>query len=123
MTIYVIRNREGRFFHAKGYGGHGSSWVEAFESARLYTKLGAAKSRVTFFRRKWPEYGTPEILAFELDLARAQVLDMTDSTAKSIAAKQKRELKQAEVMKARKIAQLQEEQIHIQQQLAKLTPL
>ena len=57
MNIYVVRNREGRFFRAKGFGGSGQSWVEDLGKARFYTKIGQAKSRVTFFSREYPQYG------------------------------------------------------------------
>ena len=38
IKLYAVRNKKGFWFRAKGYGGHGNSWVESLNDAKLYTK-------------------------------------------------------------------------------------
>lgn len=64
LTLYAVRNREGRWFRSKGYGGYGETWTPEIGKAKLYTKIGQARGRVTFFANKWPEFGTPDIVEF-----------------------------------------------------------
>jgi hypothetical protein len=45
LTIYVIRNKEGKYLRAKGYHGYGSSWVE------LYYKINEVQ--IMNLYRKW----------------------------------------------------------------------
>ncbi len=81
MTIYVVRNREGLFFHPQqGFGGCGGTWVPEFERARLYSKLGMAKRQVTLWFGHRPELGCPTILAWDLNDAWARVIDLEADT-------------------------------------------
>lgn len=76
MKIYVVRNSDGQYFRSKGFGGYGKTWVDKLESARLYTKLGQAKSRVTWFAREYPKFPAPSIVSWELDEKKPEVMDM-----------------------------------------------
>ena len=87
LEIFVVRNKEGKYFRAKGYGGYGQTWVTDIKSARLYSKLGAARSIVTFFASKYSEYGVPEIL--RLTVTGMTVVDDKDRVTKVIKAKNK----------------------------------
>lgn len=122
MNIYVVRNREGHFFRAKGFGGSGKSWVEDLGKARFYTKIGQAKSRVTFFTREYPQYGVPDVLVFELNIENAQVMDMTEATTKSIAAKKVRQLKRERAWKDSQIKVLESQRSDIEQKIFVLKP-
>lgn len=93
MKLYVVQNQEGKFFRNKGYGGYGETWREKLEDAKFYSKIGQAKSRVTFFYKTWPEYGCPKILEFDLGVAQAKVIDMEKLTSKSILKIQEKELR------------------------------
>lgn len=121
MNIYVVRNREGHFLRAKGLQGSNKNWVENLDTARFYTKLGQAKSRVTFFSREYPEYGVPDILVFELNIENAKVMDMTEVTVKSIAAKKVRQLKREKAWKDSQIKSLEQQRSEIEQRLSSLT--
>lgn len=90
LTFFLIRNQEGKFFRAKGFSGHGQSWVEDVRDAKVYQKLGQARSRVTFFANNYPEYGIPEILT--ITAVNAVVLQETKRVAKAIQKKQDKEL-------------------------------
>jgi len=79
MKLYLVRNKEGKFFRAIGYGGYGPSWVD-IEKAKWYSKAGQAKSRITYFAKAHPEFGVPDLLEFEIDLSKANVIDMVHET-------------------------------------------
>lgn len=70
LTLYAVRNREGKWFRSKGYGGYGPSWVDDVNKAKLYSKLGQARARVTFWYNTYPEYGIPDIVVFKAEIAK-----------------------------------------------------
>ena len=80
MKLYVLRNKEGKFFRSKGYGGYGPSWRNTLEEAKFYAKIGPAKAQVTYWFKNHPKFGCPELLVFELDPANATVLNMEGQT-------------------------------------------
>ena len=65
MKLYAVRNQEGKYFRAKGYGGYGNSWVKELEKAKLYSKLAQARSRVTWWYNAYPDYGICDIVVLE----------------------------------------------------------
>jgi len=65
MELYVVRNRDGKYFRAKGIGGYGDSWVDELERARIYTKASSAKAQITFWATNYPDYGTPDLVILE----------------------------------------------------------
>lgn len=89
IDIFVVRNKEGKYFRAKGYGGYGQTWVDNIKSARLYSKIGAARAIVTFFASKYPSYGVPEIL--RLTVSGMTVVDDKDRVTKVLETKRKAE--------------------------------
>ena len=122
MNLYVVRNREGKFFRAIGYGGSGANWVDSLEKAKFYPKIGQAKSRVTYFTQEWPDYGTPDILEFTLDVTQAKVIDMTETTKKSIARIERRNLQREANYRQYEIETLRSEQARIREKLERLNP-
>lgn len=84
MNIYVVQNKEGKYFRNVGRDGGGKSWRDKLEDAKFYTKLGQAKSRVTFWYKHAPEFGCPRILSFALNDSNVTVIDMETETKKSI---------------------------------------
>lgn len=64
LTLYAVRNREGRWFRSKGYGGYGDTWTADVSKAKTYTKIGQARGRVSFFASRWPEHGVPDLVEF-----------------------------------------------------------
>ena len=48
LIMYAVRNRDGQYFRAKGYGGSGESWIEGLARARIYPRPGPARQVVTF---------------------------------------------------------------------------
>ncbi len=110
MNLYVVRNREGKYFRSIGYSGSGDNWVDTLDKAKFYPKIGQAKSRVTYFTKNWSDYGTPDILEFTLDITQAKVIDMKEVTKKSIARIARRELDREHRHRQYEIEALQREQ-------------
>ncbi len=121
MNLYVVRNRDGQFFRAKGFGGSGDSWVDDLGKARFYAKIAPAKSQVTFFAKHHPKYGTPAILEFTLDVAAAKVIDMEATTQKAIKSIQQRQLEKERAANNRQLKGLLEEQKQIQSRIKSLS--
>ena len=76
LKLYAVRNKEGNWFRAKGYGGYGKTWTCDIKQARLWAKISPARSQVTFFSNKWPKYGIPDIVEFSI--GGFEVLDETE---------------------------------------------
>jgi len=55
FEIYIIRNKEGKYFCNK------DCWVDGVEDAYLYTKASGAQYVVNFFATHHPSYGAQMI--------------------------------------------------------------
>ncbi len=121
MNLYVVRNKQGQFFRAIGYSGSGDNWVDTLDRAKFYAKIGQAKSRVTYFTKSQPKYGCPDILEFTLDVAAARVIDMTETTQKSIRRIAKTELKRQQQHNEWKLSRLKEDYEAIQRKIKELS--
>jgi hypothetical protein len=91
FDLFAVRNREGKWFRRKGYGGTGDSWVEEFARARIYTKIGPARGVVSFFANTYPEYGVPDLI--RLTCTATAVESEGERVKKVKAAKEFREAK------------------------------
>ena len=120
MNLYVVRNKEGKFFRAIGYGGSGGNWVDSLDRAKFYPKRGQAASRVTFFFKHYPQFGCPEILEFDLNVADAVVLNMEAVTQKNIKKIEATKLKRQLADKERERESLARASDVIQRRLAQL---
>ena len=100
LTLYAVRNREGKWFRAKGYGGYGDTWTPDIGKAKLYSKIAQARGRVTFFATSWPEHGTPDLVEFTATESR--VMPEAERVKKVAASK-------AELAAAREVRQRKEE--------------
>lgn len=87
LELYVVRNQEGKYFRAKGYNGTGDTWVIDINKARIYAKIGPARSAVTWFSNTFPQYGFPDIL--KLSVNNVEVLDEKARVQKAIDRKAK----------------------------------
>jgi hypothetical protein len=76
MIFYAIRSQDGKFFRSKGYGynaTNGVNWVDEISKARIYTRPAPAKSRITWFFKKFPEYGKADLI--ELHVTNINIFD------------------------------------------------
>jgi len=79
LSFFAVRNKQGEWFKYK-YGGWRCSWVKELKKARIYNKIGYAKSIVAFFERTNPQYGIPDVVEFRV--AATTVHDQTEELAK-----------------------------------------
>jgi hypothetical protein len=103
LELYAVRNKEGLWFHKKGYGGRGKTWVDNIKSARIYANIKGAKSRVTYFSNHWPDYGTPDIV--KLTVTKFETINMEKETKKK---KERKEIATAKRIQAKKEKILEE---------------
>lgn len=82
LTMYMVKNKEGKYFRFKGRDGYGETWVSDIKKGRLYSKISPARSIVTFFANTWPQYGIPDLV--EMHILKEVVLDETDRVNKAI---------------------------------------
>ena len=75
LSLYAVRSKDGKYFKNIGYSGSSGrkSWVDSLDKARIYAKIGQARSRVTWWSEHYPEYGTPELI--ELVVNEVKVVD------------------------------------------------
>lgn len=96
ITWYLVRNHAGQFL----YGEDGNSrprWGDNIEDARLYKSIGPAKSAVTKFMKHNPDLPPPQVLEWVLDIATANVIDVSQDSRKSIIRAHKEKLRQDEL--------------------------
>jgi len=94
LAFYVVQNSEGKFFRRKGYGGSGDTWVEGLGTARIWAKIGAARSQVTYFANHYPSYPPPKIV--KLTVTATEVIDETERIA-AVREKKSRQKEKREV--------------------------
>jgi hypothetical protein len=87
IKFYAVRNKEGKWFRAKGYGGYGETWVEELNRARIYNKPSSARSQVTYFATNYATYGVPDLVEFSI--GEIHILDESQRVADS---KRKKEI-------------------------------
>ena len=93
-VLYAVRNSEGKWFRRKGYGGGGDSWVDKFDKARIYAKIGHARAIVSYWSENYSSYPTPIIVSLMID--RIEVLDESKRIAELKIKKAQAELKRKE---------------------------
>jgi hypothetical protein len=89
LFFYVVRNSDGEFFRAKGYGGYGQTWVKEITKARVYTKIGPARASVSYFANHYPEYPSPTIL--KMGVGAVEVINEAERVEKQKIKKQEAE--------------------------------
>ena len=94
LELYAVRNKKGKWFHAKGYSGYGDTWVDDINKAKIYTKIGQARGRVSFFANNYPKYGTPDLI-----ILKCTQMEVVDETERVLTQKKKKEIakKKAEI--------------------------
>jgi hypothetical protein len=118
LSVYIVRNQEGKYCRTKGYGGYGSTWVDDILKAKVYTKLSGARTRVGYFANAWPQYGVPSII--KLMVTEVEVLDEADRVAKSREDKRKKKLAREASIQRAKLRHAQESYDRAKKELDKL---
>lgn len=118
VTVYLVRNKEGNWFHAKGLNGDGDSWQDDVKKARVYTKLGPARSCVTWWTNHYPDYGIPDII--EIKSTTGVILDESKRVNKAIDKIKKEKEDRENHLKQYNVKYLQEKLKETQKELDKL---
>jgi hypothetical protein len=80
IKLYAVRNHEGRWFRSKGFGGYGNSWVDEIQKAKVYTRIGQARSRVTYFANAHNDIPAPQLV--ELAVTQVSLVDESERIEK-----------------------------------------
>jgi hypothetical protein len=67
FSVFAVRSHDGKWFRAKGQNGYGDSWVSDIKTAKIYGKIGPARSCVTFWTNKYPNIPSPVIVEIVAD--------------------------------------------------------
>ncbi len=92
LEFFAVRNEKGQWFRRKGYGGYGDSWVSDIKKARIYNKIGGARTTVTFFAGNYKDYKTPDIVKFAV--SAVEVINEADRVQKALNKKEKEKVAQ-----------------------------
>ena len=90
LELFVVKSKDGKYFRAKGYSSYGKSWVDDIQDAKIYAKIGPARSQVTYWAGHYPEYGIPDIIV--LTMAEERIISEEDRVKKSILNTAKKEI-------------------------------
>ena len=118
LELYVVVNQQGKFFRAVGYGGGGNSWVDTIDKAKIYPKLGQARSRVTWWYNSYPSYGMPNII--KLTATGTELIDEMERVKKEQEKKKTREAKREEARKKQALKDAEEALIKAQERVKQL---
>lgn len=116
LEVYVVRNSEGQWLRSKGYGGSGKTWVDDLQQARLYTKIGPARGRVTWFTKNYPDYPMPDLVKLtvtQMEVITSEKERVEDKIRKAEAARYQAQIRQ----RHQKVAQMKEEIAALQAEL------
>lgn len=119
MKIYLVRDREGKFFRPIGRGGYGENWT-TIDRAKIYPKVGPAKGIITWWFGNYPKFGCPELLEFDIDPAKANVVDLTNECNSKISKKKTLKLKRELEYKQYQREVLERERVEIEKKLKSL---
>lgn len=89
LDLFVVKTESGKYFRAKGYNGSGLSFVDDIKKARLYTRLGPARSCVTYFKN----YNKMKLEIVQLLVTGEQVFDDSVRITKQAKALENKKLK------------------------------
>lgn len=93
ISFYAVRNEQGKYFRSKGYCGYGDTWVDSLNNAKIYSKIGQARGRVTYFANNYPKFKIPQIV--ELQVTNVVAIDETARVKKAQENKAKADAKYA----------------------------
>ena len=119
LVLFAVRNNEGKFFRAKGYGGGGNSWVEDINKAKIYGKIGGARGTITWFANNYPKYQTPELL--KLTVTGVEVIDDSERVKKAQDKKVKDNAKKDKRNAEYRLEMAQKDLINAQNKIKQLT--
>lgn len=112
LSLYAVRNRDGKWFRSKGYGGYGTSWVDDLKKARVYGKTGPARAQITYWANACPKFGIPDLVELRVtEMAVFSEEDRVQKARKATIAKNERiKIRRAEREQERLLKTIEESQ-------------
>jgi len=107
LTLYAIRNHEGKWLRSKGFGGYGDPWIDDIHGAKFYGKLSPAKGRVTYYSRRFTQFPAPEIV--EITASEFKVVPQNERVDRVNKEKKMREAKAVVARKRKEIDKVHQE--------------
>lgn len=96
LEFYMLMSND-KFFRTKGYNGYGESWIDDIKKAKVWTRIGPARSAQTFFSdQKYLSKGFPIPTIVKLTPLGVEMIDDTDRIKKAQVKKFKSEKKKLE---------------------------
>jgi len=90
-TFYAIRDHKGLWYRTYT-NGHSAGWVKLMADGRIYSKLSAARSKVTALANESPRSPVPELVEFSV--SKVTVIDQTERVAATRVKKAEEEARQ-----------------------------
>jgi hypothetical protein len=118
LKMYAVRNKEGKWFRRKGYGGYGSTWTDDLKLARIYGKTGGPRGVISWFANTYPEYGVPDLVIFKM--SDMEVVDESERVQKQARRKELAAIKSKQRLEQRKIDELERRKRKTDKELADL---
>lgn len=118
LILYAVRNSEGKWFRRKGYGGYGKTWVDDFNKARIYNRIGPARGVISFFANNYKEFPVAELVALEIE--NVIVLDETNRVRKQQEKKKQAEATRVIRERAAALTRAQNDLVRAQERLSQL---
>lgn len=86
LRLYVVKTQDGKYVRAGGgYSGPSRKIiVDKIEDAKIYTKIGPARSRITSLMQRWPEFGCCFLVELNILENNVNIIDMEEVTKKNI---------------------------------------
>ena len=67
LKLYAIQSKDGKWLRTMGSHGCGPKWVTDMSMAKIYTKIGSARSQVTFWSIHYPKFGIPNLIEIQCE--------------------------------------------------------
>ena len=116
LTVYAIRNHEGKFLKAMGCGS--GTWVDDINKAKIYSKTGTSRSAITWITTHNEFYPIPQLL--KLTVTGVEVMDEMGRIEKTIQKKAEKKAKREKDIATCRLEQAQRQFDEAQATLNKL---
>ena len=66
LNFYTVRSKDGKFLRAKKHSftnlDTGKSWTDNILEAKIYSKIGPARSQCSWWAKNYPNFGIPDLI-------------------------------------------------------------
>jgi len=118
LSVYAVRNKEGKFFKSKGSYDIYVNWVDDINKAKIFIKTGGARTLMTWFAEKHGIDNLPELL--KLSVTGIEVMDEASRIEKTIKKKSESQAKHLKTFAEMRLKNAQRDFDKAQAELKKL---